>query len=101
VNKGDKPETVGAILDRLLKGLEIDRRIDEGKALGLWPEAAGDKLAKKTRAVSVVRGRMTVECRSGAWANECRMLKPKLLEKLNKGLGREVIKDIVFRAGDF
>ncbi len=96
-----KPETVGAILDRVLRNLEIDKKIDEGKALELWAGAAGDRLAKRTRAVSVVRGRMTVECRSGAWAQECRMLKPRLLEKLNRSLGRDVVKDIVFRAGEF
>lgn len=97
----NKPEAVGDILDRLLKRLEIDKKIDEGKALGLWPGAAGDRLARATRAVSVIRGRMTVECRSPAWANECRMLKPKLVEKLNAGLGREIIKDLVFKVGEF
>jgi predicted nucleic acid-binding Zn ribbon protein len=96
-----KPEAVGDILDRLLKRLEIDKKIDEGKALELWAGAAGDRLARATRAVSVVRGRMTVECRSPAWANECRMLKPRMVEKLNAGLGREVIKDLVFKVGEF
>lgn len=96
-----KPEAVGDILDRLLKRLEIDKKIDEGKALELWPGSAGDRLARVTRASSVVRGRMTVECRSPAWANECRMLKPKLIEKLNASVGREVIKDLVFKVGEF
>jgi predicted nucleic acid-binding Zn ribbon protein len=91
---------VGAILDRVLRNLEIDKKIDEGKALELWAGAAGERLAKRTRAVSVVRGRMTVECRGSAWAQECRMLKPRLLEKLNGSLGRDIVKDIVFRAGE-
>jgi len=96
-----KPEVIGDILDRVLKNLEIDTKIDEGKALELWPMVAGAKLAARTRAASVVRGKMTVECQSGAWAQECRMLKAKIRDKLNKELGREVVKDIVFRAGEF
>lgn len=96
-----KPERVGAILDRLLKRLEIDQKIDEGKALGLWAVAAGDRLAGVTRAATVVRGRMTVECRSPAWANECRMLKAKLIQKINQKLGRQVIVDLVFKVGEF
>ena len=96
-----KPEAVGDILGRVLKDLELDKRIEEGKALEQWAAAAGEKLARKTRAVSVVRGRMTVECQGSSWAQECRMLKPRLLEKLNKSLGCEVVKDIVFRTGDF
>lgn len=96
-----KPEAVGAILDRVLRSLEIDSKIDEGKALEQWAGAAGEKLAEATRAASVIRGRMTVECRSPAWANECRMLKSQLVQKLNAGLGREVIKDLVFKVGEF
>jgi predicted nucleic acid-binding Zn ribbon protein len=97
----NKPESVGAILDRLLKRLEIDKKIDEGKALELWAGAAGPRLAAMTRAAAVIRGRLTVECRSPAWANECRMLKTKLVEKLNRELGREIVNDIVFKTGDF
>ncbi len=101
MNKSNKPEAVGDILDRLLRSLEIDRKIDEGKALELWPKAAGDRLAMVTRATSVIRGKMTVDCRSPVWAQECRMLKAELVEKLNAGLGREIVKDIVFRTGEF
>jgi len=96
-----KPEAVGAILGRLLRKLQIEKKIDEGRALELWSRAAGERLAAATRAVSVSRGRMTVECRSPAWANECRMLKTDLIRKLNNRLGREIIKDIVFKVGDF
>lgn len=95
-----KPEAVGAILSRVLKRLQLDRKIDEGRALKLWPSAAGKELAAATRAASVSRGRMTVECQSPAWANECRMLKLSLIQKLNDLLGREVIKDIIFKVGD-
>ncbi len=95
-----KPEAVGDILDRLLKKLEIDKKIEEQRALGLWAQAAGENLARFTRAASVVRGRMTVECQSPVWANECRLLKPAMIEKINRALGREIIKDITFRVAD-
>ncbi len=96
-----KPEAVAGILDRLLKSLDLDRAIDEHRALALWPEAVGPALAAKTRAVSVLRGRLTVEAKSPVWANECRMMSPQIREKLNKKLGADAIKSISFRVGNW
>ena len=99
--KAKKLESVGTILDRVLRSLEIDKKIDENKALALWPEAVGPALAAKTRAVSVSRGRLTVEAASPVWANECRMMSPQIRAKLNRKLGVEAIKSISFRVGEW
>lgn len=98
---GKKLESVGAILDRVLRSLELDRKIDENKALALWAEAVGPQLAAKTRAVSVSRGRLTVETISPVWANECRMMSPQIREKLNGKLGSEIIKSLSFRVSEW
>ncbi len=95
-----KPESVGPILDRLLKNLEIDKKVDEGQALLIWAEAVGPKMAAKTLAESVYRGRMTVLAQNPAWVQECTFMRLQIKDKLNKILGREIIKEIVFRVGD-
>lgn len=96
-----KPESVGSILQRLLRSLDLDRAVDEHRALALWPEAVGPALAAKTRAVAVLRGRLTVEAKSPVWANECRMMSPQIREKLNRTLGADAIKSISFRVGEW
>jgi len=96
----NKPELAGPILERLLKGLEIDKKMDEGQALLIWPEAAGPKMAARTRADSVHRGRMTVLAQNPAWVQECTFMRLQINDKLNKMLGREIIKEIVFKVGD-
>lgn len=95
-----KPESVGPILDRLLKNLEIDKKVDEGQALLIWPEAVGPKMAAKTKPESVFRGRMTVLAQNPSWVQECTFLRIQIKEKLNKMLGREIIKAIVFKVGE-
>ncbi|MBI4727361.1 DUF721 domain-containing protein [candidate division TA06 bacterium] len=96
----NKPESVGPILDRLLKNLEIDKKVGEGQALLIWPEAAGPKMAAKTRPESVFRGRMTVLAQNPAWGQECMFMRIQIRDKLNKMLGREIIKEIVFKVGE-
>jgi predicted nucleic acid-binding Zn ribbon protein len=96
-----KLETVGDILSRVLRSLEIDQRMDETRALAVWPEAAGPKMAANTRAVSVIRGRLMVEAKSPAWVQECTLLKVRLKGKINQLIGAEAVKDITFKVGPF
>jgi predicted nucleic acid-binding Zn ribbon protein len=96
-----KPESVGDILNRVLKSLEIDKKMDETKALALWPEAVGPKIAANTRAVSVIRGRLLVEARSPAWVQECSLLKNKIKKKINDKIGADAVKDITFKVDSF
>ena len=96
-----KPEAIGGILDRVLKNLELDKKIGEGQALILWPQIAGPKMAARTRAVRVVSGKLYVEAVSSTWVQECMMLRPQLKKKLNDQLGEEIIKEISFKVGNF
>lgn len=96
-----KLESVGDILNRVLKSLEIDKKIDETKALMVWPEAVGPKIAANTRAVSVIRGRLLVEAKSPAWVQECTLLRIKIKEKINKIIGADAVKEITFKVGTF
>ena len=77
-----KPESVGPILDRLLKNLEIDKKVDEGQALLIWAEAVGPKMAARTRAESVYRGRMTVLAQNPAWVQEGTFMRIQIKDKL-------------------
>lgn len=99
--KNKKVESIGDILGRVLRSLEIDKKLDETKAVMLWPEVVGDKIAANTRAVSVTRGRMLVEAKGPAWVQECTMMRLKIKEKLNTRIGSEAVKEIVFRVGSF
>lgn len=96
-----KLETVGDILNRVLKSLEIDKKIDETRALMVWPEAVGPKIAANTRAVSVINGRLLVEVKSSVWVQECMLLRTKIKKKLNEQIGSDAIKDITFKVGSF
>jgi len=96
-----KLEAVGDILSRVLKSLEIDQRMDETRALAVWPEAVGPKIAANTRAVSVIRGRLLVEAKSPAWVQECTLLRVRIKGKINKMIGAEAVKDITFKVGPF
>jgi hypothetical protein len=55
---------------------------DEARAYLAWERAAGDALAAVSRPRRFVRGRLTVECESSAWASELSYFAPLLLERI-------------------
>ena len=59
------------------------------------PEKPGKTIAGHTRPVRVANGKIFVEVKNDAWRNELVYHKKELLEKLNKSLNEDVIRDIV------
>ena len=95
-----EPERAGNILDRLTNKMGIAARLESEKAVVLWGEVVGKDIARRARAVSVRNQILFVVVQNPAWLQELSLLKEGIIEKVNSLVGRQVIKDIVFRIGD-
>jgi predicted nucleic acid-binding Zn ribbon protein len=88
--------TVGNVIAELLNRYGLTQRLKEFEAVAIWPEVAGEHVAKATQAKDVRDGRLFVEVTNSIWRNELYYLKADLIEKLNKKIGQKVINDIFF-----
>lgn len=87
---------VGNIIDRVMSNLGLSRRYREQKALLVWDDLVGERIAGKTRPLYAREGTLVVEVENSTWMNELQFLKREIVEKLNKKLGEWVINDIHF-----
>lgn len=95
-----KPEQAGKILDRLTVKMGIASRLESEKAVVLWGEAVGKNIARRAKAVSVRNRILFVIVQNSAWLQELSLLKEGIIEKINSLVGKDVVKDIVFRIGN-
>ena len=95
-----QPEKADRILDRLTNRMGIAARLEKEKAVVLWEEVVGKNIARRARAVSVRNEILFVTVQNSVWLQELALLKEGIIEKINSLVGRQVIKDIVFRIGD-
>lgn len=95
-----QPEKAGKILDRLTTKMGIAARLESEKAVILWEEAVGKNIARRAKAVSVRNRILFVVVQNSAWLQELSLLKEGIIEKLNSLVGKDVVKDIVFRIGN-
>jgi hypothetical protein len=94
-----KPVALKEVVDGLLspgdrEGLEQRRRVR-----ATWEAVLPAHLLSRSRLVEVRRRELWVEVTAPAWTQELQFHKPRILEELEKSLGRGVIKDIRFTLG--
>lgn len=64
-----------------------------------WTEAAGEKIAAKTRAVSFADGTLYVWVKDSVWAQEISLQKKMIIKNANRIVRTRMLLDIRFRVG--
>ncbi|MEE8340891.1 MAG: DUF721 domain-containing protein [Candidatus Neomarinimicrobiota bacterium] len=83
-------------IDAMLKKFGIDNAVAQNNAMNLWNEIVGDKVAKNTQPDKVEHGIITVKVSSPTWRQELYFQKKEIILKINKTIGKNVIRDIRF-----
>ena len=85
---------LGDILPALLQSMGLAEAAQGWRAVGEWPDVAGTRLAKHSRAVGFHEGTLTVEVEGSAWMHELGFLKQELVRKVNQHLGSDVVREV-------
>jgi len=88
-------------IKQLLKRYKLWNTYQEQRALLIWPQVTGKKIAKLTRTKRFSRGTLLVEVSSATVAQELAFLEEQYRTKLNSLLGKQVVERIRFTPGHF
>jgi hypothetical protein len=94
-----RPQPIHSILEKTLKGLEIDLPIRTYSILRAWKEIVGEAVAGQTQPRAVRNRILFIDVSHSTWIQQLQFLKPTLLEKINAFLGEAHIQDIRFKLG--
>lgn len=95
----ERPEKLVGALSRALKGLDLDARMREARAMALWDEIVGPVTAEKTHPLYINRGTLVVGVSSSAWANQLNLLKSQLLAQFEVRVGPGVVRELRWKTG--
>jgi hypothetical protein len=87
-------------LDKLLKARGFQGRLHEYRVFGQWERSVGEMIARHAQPQSVRGSRLFLIVDSPAWMQQLTLLKPEIIEKLNRSMGGTVIKDITLKLGE-
>jgi predicted nucleic acid-binding Zn ribbon protein len=86
------PRPVALALDRLTGSLAPATLLAEVQRA--WPDAAGAAFAGASEPVAERNGVITVACVSAVWAQELDLMSERVVERLNRALGRPAVSKL-------
>ncbi len=97
--KQNKVVHIGTILPGLLKSCRRKPDTELVKIWDVWDDIAGSMIAENARPAAFKGDLILVHVESPAWIHHLQFLKPELIQKINKTLGKPLVKDIKFKIG--
>ena len=76
------PTLVSNILNELVKDREWDSGLAEGNLFATWPKIVGADVAQHTEPISLIEGKLLVQCSSTAWATQLNLISNDVLASL-------------------
>jgi len=90
-------KTLKQVMDDLMKKSHIDEKLLGMELKERWEEVAGSLVARHTTELSFAKKKLTIRLDSAPLKQEISYRKQALIEKINKGMGRVVVSEIVIR----
>lgn len=87
-------KTLEEAIKNLIKNLGIEDQVQVNQVLNVWPTIVGKRIADVSQAKKIEHNVLFVKVLNDSWRNELLFLKKNIIEKLNKKVGKEIIKDI-------
>ncbi|MDD3195669.1 MAG: DUF721 domain-containing protein [Paludibacter sp.] len=90
-------ELLGDVIQQFLKQRKLDKPLYEQRLLSAWPEVLGPNIQAYTSSLSIKNKVLYVSISSSVLRHDLFLSRQQIVESLNKHVGAEVIKEIVFR----
>lgn len=92
-------EKLAAVLEKSLKRLDLSAKLTEYGVWPIWDEIVGETIARNAQPEKIRHGTLFVKVASSTWMQQLQFMKEMIAERLNRKLGREVVKNIFFVVG--
>jgi len=99
-DNGRDPIAAGATIDSLMEDFRWQSQLEEAELFVKWAEIVGELNAKNSQPENLANGKITVRCKSTAWATELRLMQGQILEKISSQFPELEIKTISFIGPD-
>jgi Dna[CI] antecedent DciA-like protein len=93
-------DKLSATLFRILKARGMEGRLHEYRIFGLWGRTVGPAIARHAQPHALRGKKLALLVDSPAWMQQLSLMKPEIIEKLNRELGGATIADLTMRLGE-
>ncbi len=99
-NVAKKLDRVSLTLGALMKARGLQSRLSEYRIFGQWEKTVGSVIAGHAQPVAVRGSKLFLAVDSPAWMQQLSLLKPEIIEKVNRSLGKQAIRELGLNLGE-
>jgi predicted nucleic acid-binding Zn ribbon protein len=99
-DSGRDPIPAGNTIDSLMHDFRWQSQLEEAELFVRWSEIVGELNGKNSQPENLNNGKLTIRCKSTAWATELRLMQGQIAEKISAQFPELEIKNISFIGPD-
>jgi len=94
MGRNQNEEPLGDVINRLMKAYGLEEGYYEAAITTYWEKMMGPSISKRTRALKLKDGVLTITTDSAPLRHELSFAKDKIVEKVNQELETRLIKSV-------
>lgn len=87
-------QSLKKVLKETLKKTGVKQKLKANSTHLVWREVVGDKISQNVETKEIRNGVLFLEAKTPVWRNEIQLIKNNIINKLNKKLKNNIIKDL-------
>ena len=95
--KSGPPKSAAEAIQELIHRLGITRTIKQYDVINTWESIVGERIAKVTTVQRIDNGVLYISVATAPWRAELSMKRTEIIEKINRAVGRHIVREIRFR----
>lgn len=97
MTKAKSPRVLGSLMSDVCRKIGMTEAYEEYKTLQIWEKVVGDTIAKVTDIEKMKDGDLYVKVRNPSWRMELNFRKRDIADRMNKAIGYDMIRTIIFK----
>ncbi|NTW84476.1 MAG: DUF721 domain-containing protein [Chlorobiaceae bacterium] len=97
MTRAKSPRNLNAVMADMCRSIGMTEAYGQYKTLQIWDSVVGETISKVTRVEQLKDGDLYVRVRNPSWRMELNFRKKEITARMNKAIGSEMIRSIIFR----
>ncbi len=94
--KNTDPQSLETVLSEVIANRNWSKGVAEGSLFSDWVQIVGQEIATHTTPISLVDGKLTIQCSSSAWATQMRLMQSDLLKTISTTAPGALVEERIF-----
>lgn len=97
MTRAKTPRNLNAVMADMCRSIGMTDAYEQFKTLQVWESVVGETISKVTMVERLTDGDLYVRVRNASWRMELNFRKKDITYRMNQAIGREMIRNIIFK----